>query len=72
VESAIGFHLVLCERIARPRVEPFARVREAIRAHLLARRRRNCQKAWIAELRGATAGRVPEPGDGAAVAGVRP
>ncbi|NCC40831.1 MAG: nitrogen fixation protein NifM [Gammaproteobacteria bacterium] len=66
VESEIGFHLVFCERIARARAQPFSKVRDAIDAHLLARRQRNCQKAWIAELREAAAGSVSEPMETAA------
>jgi peptidyl-prolyl cis-trans isomerase C len=51
VESELGFHLVLCERIKRARTLPFAKVRDSIKALLTERRRRNCQKAWLAEQR---------------------
>lgn len=51
VESELGFHLVLCERILRGHTLPFSKVREQIRDVLIERRRRNCQKAWLGELR---------------------
>ena len=51
VESPIGFHLLLCERIQPARALPFQQVRERIRKALEQRRRRDTQRAWIAELR---------------------
>jgi peptidyl-prolyl cis-trans isomerase C len=51
VESELGFHLLLCERIHPARTLPFHRVRERIRELLTERTRRNCQKAWIAQIR---------------------
>ncbi|MFD2111715.1 nitrogen fixation protein NifM [Thiorhodococcus fuscus] len=51
VESEIGFHLILCERIHATTEVPFERARSKIREALDARRSRDCQKAWIAELR---------------------
>jgi peptidyl-prolyl cis-trans isomerase C len=51
VESEMGFHLVYCERIRPSRTLPFSKAQGQIRALLEERRARNCQKAWIAELR---------------------
>jgi len=51
VESPIGFHLLLCERIHPARALPFPQAREPIRELLMERTRRNCQKAWIAQIR---------------------
>ena len=51
VESALGFHLILCERIQPPRSIPFAQARPQIKELLEARARRQCQQEWIAGLR---------------------
>ncbi|MBK1719084.1 nitrogen fixation protein NifM [Thiocystis violacea] len=51
LESEIGFHLLLCERIEPPRFISFEQARPRIRAILEARRRRDGQRAWIAGLR---------------------
>ncbi len=51
VESEMGFHLIYCERIRPSRILPFSKAQGQIRALLEERRARNCQKAWIAELR---------------------
>jgi peptidyl-prolyl cis-trans isomerase C len=51
VETELGFHLVYCERIQQARTLPFSKVRETIHNLLVDRRRRNCQKAWLGELR---------------------
>lgn len=59
VESPMGFHLLLCERIYPARALPFALARERIRELLTERARRNCQKAWIAQLRRAAGARTP-------------
>ena len=56
VETELGFHLILCERIRSARTQPFAKAREQIRAVLEERRRLSCQRAWIAELRAGAAG----------------
>jgi peptidyl-prolyl cis-trans isomerase C len=50
-ESELGLHLIWCERIHPEQILPFAKVRDTIRQALLERRRRDCQKAWLAELR---------------------
>jgi len=51
VESELGFHVLLCERIEPARTLPFARVRDRVRQALTKRRRRAAQRAWIGELR---------------------
>lgn len=58
VETALGFHLLWCERIEPGRQVALAKARDGIRQLLEQRQRRNCQKAWLAELRRAAA---PEP-----------
>ncbi len=50
VETELGFHLIFCERIHPARTPPFAKVRDVIRARLVARSQRDCQQAWLAEL----------------------
>lgn len=57
-ESELGLHLIWCERIHREKLLPFAKVRDTIRQALVKRRRRESQKAWLAELR-QTASRSP-------------
>jgi len=62
VESELGFHLLLCERIQPARSIPFNQARPQIRQLLEARGRRDCQKAWIGGLRqgaGAEAAAAP-------------
>ncbi len=55
VETELGFHLLWCEKIHPGRTQPFFKVRGRIRQLLEERAARNCQKAWIAELRLAAA-----------------
>jgi peptidyl-prolyl cis-trans isomerase C len=50
VESPMGFHLVLCERIKPAKTVPFAEARGRIREALERQRRREAQRAWLAEL----------------------
>jgi peptidyl-prolyl cis-trans isomerase C len=50
VESEMGFHILACEKIESARQIPFAVAAEKIRDILQQRRRRNCQKAWLATL----------------------
>lgn len=52
VESEVGLHLLLCEKIKPAKRSPFSKVAPKIRAILEDRRRRNCQKTWLAELEG--------------------
>lgn len=59
VESEMGFHLLWCEKIHRAHAFAFSKVRPRIRQVLEERARRNCQKAWIAKLRGARPTRSP-------------
>jgi len=51
VESPIGFHLVLCERIHPERRLSFNQVRERIHTALEQRNRRETQRNWLTELR---------------------
>jgi peptidyl-prolyl cis-trans isomerase C len=51
VESPVGFHLVLCERIQPARTLVFNQVRERIHTALEQRRRREAQRAWLGQLR---------------------
>ena len=50
IETEMGFHLLLCEKIQQVRQVPFARAAADIRTLLDARHRRNCQKTWLSEL----------------------
>jgi peptidyl-prolyl cis-trans isomerase C len=50
VESEMGFHILACEKIEPARQIPFAVAAGKIRDILQQRRRRNCQKAWLATL----------------------
>ena len=51
VGSELGFHLLWCEKIHPALSLPFNRVRDQVREVCEGRQRRNCQKAWIAQLR---------------------
>lgn len=51
VESEIGFHLLLCESVEPATTVTFEQAREKIHAVLDTRRRRDCQKTWIAALK---------------------
>lgn len=51
LESDLGFHLLLCERIEPARSVDFDQAREKIRSVLEQRRRRETQKDWITSLR---------------------
>ncbi len=51
VESPVGFHLVLCERIQPGHALAFNQVRERIHSALEQRRRRDAQRTWLAQLR---------------------
>jgi peptidyl-prolyl cis-trans isomerase C len=51
VGSELGFHLLWCEKIHPGISLPFNKVRDQVRELVEGRQRRNCQKAWIAELR---------------------
>ncbi len=51
IESELGFHLLLCEKIKPGKRTPFAKVEQKIRAILEQRHRHSCQKAWLEELK---------------------
>jgi len=61
VESQVGLHLLLCERIEPSCTLPLARVRDRIRAHLAERRRRAAQRAWLEGLPGDSETVAPDP-----------
>jgi peptidyl-prolyl cis-trans isomerase C len=50
VESEIGLHILLCEKIKPGKRVSISKAAPKIRAILEERRRRNCQKAWLSEL----------------------
>ncbi len=52
IESEIGFHILLCEKIKPGKPTPFSKVEQKIRAILEERHRHSCQKAWLETLRG--------------------
>ena len=51
VESEMGFHLLLCEKIKPGKRMAFSKVAPRIYDILQDRQRRNCQKSWLASLR---------------------
>jgi peptidyl-prolyl cis-trans isomerase C len=51
VQSELGFHILLCERIEPAQTLPFAQVQDRIRQALGKRRQRETQRAWIAALK---------------------
>lgn len=51
IESDLGLHLLLCEKVLPARNVPFSKAESRIRDHLDERNRRNCQKAWLKRLR---------------------
>ncbi len=51
VESELGFHLLLCEKIKPAKRIPLSKAAPKIRETLELRGRRNCQKAWLAQLK---------------------
>jgi peptidyl-prolyl cis-trans isomerase C len=50
VETEVGLHILLCEKIKPGKRTSFSKAAPQIRTLLEERRRRNCQKAWLAEL----------------------
>lgn len=50
VESEVGFHILLCEKIELPKKLALSEVREKVKATLEERQTKNCQKTWLAEL----------------------
>jgi peptidyl-prolyl cis-trans isomerase C len=51
VESEVGYHILLCEKIDLPKTKTLAEAKDGIRKVLEERGMRNCQKAWLDELR---------------------
>ena len=51
VESEIGFHILLCEGVEHATTIAFEQASGKIRTLLQERRRRDCQKTWIATLK---------------------
>jgi len=70
VGSELGFHLLWCEKIHPALSLPFNKVRDQVREVCEGRQRRNCQKAWIAQLRQSAEPGAPilAPGTGASLA----
>lgn len=58
VETELGLHILLCERVIPARTQSLDQARERIRAALTERRQRAAQQAWLAELRRAAAGQA--------------
>lgn len=54
IETEVGLHVLLCEKIHQGQVVPLAKAEPRVRQALEQRRRRACQKAWLAPLRGNT------------------
>ena len=54
IETEVGLHILLCEKIHEGRLVPLAKAEPRIRQTLEQRRRRACQKAWLEPLRGNT------------------
>jgi len=52
VESELGLHILLCERIKPAQRLPLSKAEPRIREILQERQRRNCQKNWLASLQG--------------------
>ncbi len=52
IESEMGFHILLCEKIKPSKRTAFAKVEMKIRAILEQRHRHSCQKVWLDELKG--------------------
>jgi peptidyl-prolyl cis-trans isomerase C len=50
LETEVGFHLLLCEKVMPARSMPFSAVESGIRKLLDERNRRNCQKAFLRQL----------------------
>jgi len=59
VESEVGYHLLWCEKIQAAKRVPFSQARAQIDQILLERRRRNCQKHWLADLKKSAADGAP-------------
>ncbi len=51
IESEMGFHILLCEKIRPGKLVSFAEAEPRIRSTLEERNRRSCQKEWLAGLK---------------------
>jgi peptidyl-prolyl cis-trans isomerase C len=51
IESEMGFHILLCEKIKPGKRVPFTKAEPKIREILEERQRRSCQKEWLAALK---------------------
>lgn len=51
IETEMGFHILLCEKITRSVTVPLSRARQRIRHLLQERQRKACQKAWLETIR---------------------
>jgi peptidyl-prolyl cis-trans isomerase C len=51
IESEMGLHILLCEKIKPAKRTAFAKVEQKIRSILEERHRHSCQKAWLEDLR---------------------
>ncbi len=69
IGAELGFHLLWCEKIHPGLSLPFTKVRDQVETLVLERQRRNCQKAWIADLRRAQEAPAPAPKAGPTAAG---
>jgi peptidyl-prolyl cis-trans isomerase C len=54
VETELGLHILYCEKIKPAKRLPLSKAYPRIREHLQERHRRNCQKAWLANLQKVT------------------
>jgi len=52
IETEVGLHILLCEKIHQGRTVPFKKAEPRVREALEQRRRHLCQKAWLEPLRG--------------------
>lgn len=50
IESEMGFHILWCEKIKPGKRIPFSKAKSKILEVLIERRKRNCQKNWLASL----------------------
>lgn len=54
IKSELGFHILWCEKIHPAKRIPLSKVADRIRETLQERQRRNCQKAWLSNLKNST------------------
>ena len=51
IESEIGFHVLLCEKIKPGKITPRVKAEKRIREIMQERARHACQKAWLQQLK---------------------